>query len=325
MHARQSIGPSRAALALVAIVVALTVPWPSSAQTPLTPLAIGAIPTDAGSVVYYAADMGFFARNGIEAKVTDMPNGALFAAALAGGSLDIGLTNAGTLAQAREHGIAERFIAPSSLAIQPPAYTDVIAVGAKSTIRTGADLNGKTIACTALHNLTEISVEAWVDAHGGDSKMLHFIEIPPSQTAAAIETGRVAAGNLTEPYASAAIGAGQVRVIADSFESMAPRLMITGWFATDAWINSHIDLATRFATAIRQAADWANTHPHESAVVLARHTSVPPEVAQTMKRARFGSVLDPALIRPVIDLAVKYGALAAPIDANELIWLAPTK
>jgi len=312
-------------LALAALTVAIALPRPSFAQTPLTPLAIGAIPTDAGSVVYYAEDMGFFARNGIEAKVTNMPNGALFAAALASGSLDIGLTNAGTLAVAREHGIAERFIAPSSLAIQPPAYTDVIVVGSKSTIRTGADLNGKTIACTALHNLTEISVEAWVDAHGGDSKTLHFIEIPPSQTAAAIEAGRVAAGSITEPYASAAIRAGQGRVIADSFESMAPRLMITGWFANDAWINGHLDVAARFATSIRQAAEWANSHPRESAVILARHTSVPPEIAQTMKRARFGLVLDPALIRPVIDLAVKYGALGAPIDANELIWLAPTK
>jgi NitT/TauT family transport system substrate-binding protein len=311
--------------AFAAVAAAIVMPIPSPAQSALTPLAIGAIPTDAGSVVYYAQDMNFFEKNGIDAKITNMPNGASLAAAVVGGSLDIGLTNAGTLAQAREKGVAIKFVAPSSLAIAPSAGTDLIMVASKSTIRTGADLNGKTIAVTALKNLTQISVQAWVDAHGGDAKTLHFVEIPPSQTVAAIESGRVDAGSVTEPYISAAKKAGQGRSIGDAFESMAPRLMITGWFATDAWLAAHPELATRFQTAVRQAAEWANDHPHESAIILAKRTGLPPDVAETMKRARFGLTLDPALIKPVIDLAVKYGALDAPIDVAQLVWLAPAK
>jgi len=313
------------AFAAVLATVCLVMPMRSSAQTTLSPLAIGGLPSDGGSVVFYAQDMGFFERNGIDAKVTIMQNGASIAAAVVGGSLDIGITNAGTLAQAREHGVGIKFLAPSSVAIQPPVYTDVIMVGSKSPIRTGRDFNGKTIGVTALKNLTQISVQAWVDAHGGDSKTLHFVEIPSSQVVAAIETQRVDAGAVTEPYVSAAKKAGQGRVIADAFESMAPRLMITGWFATDVWLASHADLAARFATAIRQAADWANTHPHDSAVILTRHTNLPADVADAMNRARFGLTLDTQFIRPVIDLAVRYGALDAPIDADQLIWLAPHK
>jgi NitT/TauT family transport system substrate-binding protein len=314
------------AIAAVAVVAAASVvPIPSLAQTALTSIAIGAIPTDAGSVVYYAQDLNFFEKNGIDAKITNMPNGSSLAAAIVGGSLDIGLTNAGTVAQAREKGVAFRFVAPSSLAIAPSAGTDLIMVASKSTIRTGADLNGKTVAVTGLRNLTQISVEAWVDAHGGDAKTLHFVEIPPAQTATAIESGRVDVGSVTEPYLSAAKQAGQGRVLADSFVSMAPRLMITGWFATDAWLAAHPELATRFQTALRQAAEWANSHPHESAIILAKHTGLAPDIVESMKRARFGLTLDPALIKPVIDLAVKYGALDAPIGVEQLIWVAPTK
>ena len=39
-----------------------------------------------------------------------------------------------------------------------------------------------------------------------------------------------------------------------------------------------------------------------------------------MARAQFGLTLDPALIRPIVDAAVRYGVLEKPIDVNELIW-----
>jgi hypothetical protein len=30
--------------------------------------------------------------------------------------------------------------------------------------------------------------------------------------------------------------------------------------------------------------------------------------------------LDPAMIRPIVDAAVKYGVLDRPVDVNDLIW-----
>jgi hypothetical protein len=51
-----------------------------------------------------------------------------------------------------------------------------------------------------------------------------------------------------------------------------------------------------------------------------RNTKVPAAVADTMARAQFGLVLDPALIRPIVDAAVKYGVLEKPVDVGDLIW-----
>jgi hypothetical protein len=39
-----------------------------------------------------------------------------------------------------------------------------------------------------------------------------------------------------------------------------------------------------------------------------------------MARAQFGLSLDPAMIRPIVDAAVKYGVLDRPVDVNDLIW-----
>jgi len=129
---------------------------PASGDPTLAPLTIGALPTDGGSVVFYAKDLGYFERHGIDATVNTMSSGSAMSAAVVGGTLDIGNSNAATIAQARERGMPLRFIAPSSVAIPPPAMTDVIMVAGNSAIRAGSDANGKVFGVSALKNLTQI-------------------------------------------------------------------------------------------------------------------------------------------------------------------------
>jgi ABC-type nitrate/sulfonate/bicarbonate transport system substrate-binding protein len=99
--------------------------------------------------------------------------------------------------------------------------------------------------------------------------------------------------------------------------------MIVGWLATDTWLATHADVATRFASAIAKAAAWANAHEKESAAILVANSKLDPATANTMARAVYGTQLDTSLIQPVIDGAVKYGIIAQPIAASDLIWTAP--
>jgi ABC-type nitrate/sulfonate/bicarbonate transport system substrate-binding protein len=138
--------------------------------------------------------------------------------------------------------------------------------------------------------------------------------------AAAVEAHRADAALDVEPFVSGARAQGQGKVIGDVLDGVAPHFMVVGWLAMDPWIQTHADTAARFATAMRQAAVWANAHHHDSAAILVRNTKIPASVADTMARAEFGLTLDPALIRPIVDAAVKYGVLDKPVDPSELIW-----
>jgi NitT/TauT family transport system substrate-binding protein len=304
---------------LGALALALfAVPYAGSAQT-LAGLKVGTLPTDGCSVIFYAKELGFFQKNGLDVDIQTMPSGPAIAAAVAGGALDIGVANVATVAQARLHGLPLRYIAPSSMA-EPATMTDIVLVAADSTIRTGADLNGKVIAINGLKDLQQITAMAWVDKHGGDSKTLHFVELPIPQMAAAVEAHRADAALDVEPFVSGARAEGQGKIIGDVLDGVAPRFMVVGWFALDPWIAAHTDTAMRFALAMRQAAAWANTHHKESAAILVRNTKIPASAADTMARAQFGLSLDPAMIRPIVDAAVKYGVLDHPVDVNDLIW-----
>jgi NitT/TauT family transport system substrate-binding protein len=305
---------------ILALVVAafVSTTLAASAQT-LVPVKVGTLPTDGCSVIYYAKELGFFQKNGLDVDITAMSSGPAIAAAVAGGSLDIGVANVATVAQARLRGLPLRYIAPSSIAA-PETMTDVVLVPSDSTVKTGADLNNKIVAINGLKDLQQITASAWVDKHGGDSKTLHFIEMPIPQMAAALEAHRADAALDVEPFVSGAKALGQGKVIGDVLDGVGPRYMVVGWLAMDPWITAHADTVARFATALRQAAIWANSHHKESAAILVRNTKVPAAVADTMARAQFGLTLDPALIRPIVDAAVKYGVLDKPVDVADLIW-----
>lgn len=303
---------------LAALCVAL---GPSAARAQqLTVVKVGGIPVDTAANVYYAIELGYFKEAGLDVQVTPMNSGPAIASAVAGGAEEIGVANVVTIAAARERGVPVRFIAACSINT-PELLTDVIMVRPDSGITSGAQMKGKVVAINGLKDLQQLSASTWIDKHGGDAKSVQFVEIPFPAMGAALQNKRADVIMPTEPFTTADERAGG-KNLGSVLGGVAPRFMILGWFATDAWLQSHADVAAKFATAIAKASAWANTHHAESAQMLARHTKVPLEVAQTMHRAIYGTELSPAMIQPVLDGGVKYGIVPHPLAASELIWRA---
>jgi NitT/TauT family transport system substrate-binding protein len=278
------------------------------------------LPADNSAEVYYAQDMGFFKDAGLDVRITAMTNSSAIIAALAGGSGDIGNSVVGSAAQARSRGIAVRFIAPAGLYVDAMP-TSALVVPKDSPIHTAADLSGKTIAVSGLNDLTYYATRAWIDKHGGSSADVKFVELPFPAIGPALIGHRVDAAYTIEPFLTAART--DFRVIGKAGGGVAARYQATGWLSTDSWIQTHADVALRFAAAIRRTAIWANAHHQESAAILLRYTRIDPQVAAEMNRVEYAVTLQPNLLQPPIDVAAKYGGLPA-ISANDLIW-APAK
>ena len=306
-------------LALVAAVVATAVPSALRAAEPIV-VNVGALPVDTSAVVFYAQDQGFFKDAGLDVHIQTMASGPVLAQAVAANAIDIGVANVATVASARLRGIGLKFIAPAAIASEQ-TRTDLIMVPKDSPIQRAADLNGKTIALNGLKDLQQICAMAWVDKHGGDSKTLKFIEVPFPQMGGAMDQKRVDAALPVEPFASA--DKGTARSLGDVLDGVGSRYMIVGWLATDSWLAAHADTATRFAAAIAKAAVWANAHEKESAAILVRNSKLDPAIAATMARAIYGTRLEPALLQPVVDAAVKYGVIDRPVPVADLMWTAP--
>lgn len=289
----------------------------SARAAEMTKITIAALPTASDANVYYAADGGFFAKTGLDVEIRAMSNGPSILAALVSGDLDVGAINVVSLTAAREHGIAARFVASGGVST-PDSLANRLFVEPDSTIHGGADLNGKTIAVTALGTLADVSVKAWVDSHGGDSKTIKFLEAPVAEMTAMLHQHRADAATLAEPFAT--IAGKDVRSLGTLYNAIAPRILVLGWCATDSWLASNGSTAMKFVTAIAQASAWANTHPAESAKILAKYTKVDLALTTAMPRYTYATAVTPEIISPVVAAAVRYGVLPKPLPATELIW-----
>lgn len=306
----------RALAAAGALAVALTAQRPARAQSGV-PLELGAMPTDGSAEALYADDRGFFKDGGIDARLTVMTNTASLAAAVQGGTLEIGFGSIVPLAEARARGINFKIIWPAATFVGPPS-PNLIMVAKTAPFKTAADLDGKTIAVNGLRDLTQYEVQAWIDRNGGDVRSVKLVEIPFSEMAAALAAGRVDAAILAEPFLTAAKST--ARVLGDANVAIAPRYAITCWFATENWLAQRPDVARRFAAVMQQTSRWANRHRSETAAILSRRSKIPPEVSSTMSRSFYGeSRPEPAMFQPVLNAASRYGTLP-PTNASDLIW-----
>lgn len=287
---------------------------PAHAQSALT-LRVSTGTAEVGALQFYAADLGYYVKAGLDVQLMPAQNGPANAAAVASGSLDIGTGNALALAQARERGIPFVYVAPSG-AYTSAAPTAGLVVPKSSPVRAAADLVGKTIAVATLGSLGEIATRAWLDQHHVDVKMVKFVELPFPAMDTAIATGHVDAAAVEEPILSRILRA-DARLLGNIYDAIANSFLEGGCFATEDFVRTHTLALRRFATVMGETARWANANPAASAVILQKYTGI--DVSQERNRVHFADRLDPRQLQPLIDLAAKYGTLKAPFPASQLI------
>jgi NitT/TauT family transport system substrate-binding protein len=305
-----------AGLAAATAASTLGVPPAAGAADP-TALQMGTMPTDGSAQPFYGLDRNFYKDAGFDVKLTILNNTASLASAVASGALEIGFGSVVPLAQAHLRGLNFKVIAPATI-YDGKVPVNVIMVGKNSTVQKAADLNGQTVAVNGLRDLTQYEMQAWIDKNGGDVKSVKLIETPFSEMAVALDSGRVAAGILAEPFWTAALST--CRVIGNGSAAVANHFMVTGWFATTDWLAKNADTAKRVQTTMLQIAKWANANHPESQTIVPKYTKITPDVAAHMVRAVLGEAKpDVTLVQPVIDVAVKYGGMQS-VPAAELIW-----
>lgn len=236
---------------------------PSKGASSTTKVRVLSYPTSGSSwPAYIALKEGFFAKHGIDADLISLPAGQQGSAALAGGSLDVGLLDTNNMGP-------------------------LLAKGGKYTLMTNANTNywilignkklaGTTDLGTALKSLSGISVPSL----GGSAAQ----SIGVLQRAYGISTSKLAlvADPSSASFTSGRVGAYMTDTL-DSCEPLDegyPKLMDfvappadrasyppdvqnlvglagLGYWASDSFLKDHPQLASEFQAAIAETITWA--------------------------------------------------------------------
>jgi len=306
-------------LAATVAVFALTLSV-SGAQSP-TLVRAAAIADDDATTILYGVRSGAFRRAGLDVQFQALSSGSAIAAAVVGGSIDVGKSGTVTLVNAHDRGVPITIIAPASIYDSRNSVSELV-VAADSPVRTAKELNGLTVAVGSLKGLEQVCISGWIDEHGGDSKSLHFLDMPLSAMRGALDTHRVEAGMMSYPALADALASGKVRVLGHASDGIATHFLGTAWFSTIDWARAHPSEVATFARVMREAAVYANAHQAETVAMMSEFTSIPAARFQGMPRQTAGTVLNASDLQPVINAAAKYQTIAKVFPASELLFAA---
>jgi NitT/TauT family transport system substrate-binding protein len=289
---------------------------PARAQSSTT-IRLGSIGLEDAAVLYYAQERGFFNRAGVDVALSTFENGGSVSQALLGGAIDIGVTNSGSLASAYVRGLPMVLIQCAAL-FTPNSPIAYLVVGPASGVKSAGDLGGKTIAVSTLHDMVQAATMSWIDANGGDSRNVNFIEMPPGAQAAAITQGRIHGGVIVEPLYTQ--NKPNLVTLGRVFEAVNKKLpfQTLGVVGNKSWVENNSDLTRRASQAIRQAAVWANRNPAACSALLAQYTKISETVITAYPRIQFAESNNAMLVQPVIDMLDRFHFLPQGFNAASL-------
>lgn len=297
------------------VAAASLVPQRTGAQ-PAPPLRLAAETNDTYGEFLYGVDAGIFRRAGLNVEITLLPSAGAIATAVAGGALDVGLTDALVLTNAYVRGLPLVAIAGSGL-FRTSDPSSALCVEKSSAIRNAKDFEGQTIALGTLVSLTSIAIKMWLTHNGADVTKVRFVEMPFSEMVAALRRGTVNGAYITEPQLSQ--DAADLRIVSIPYSAIADRFLISLVVSTHVWVGQNTPTARRLVAAIYETARWANSNRAATAPILAKYSKLEPDVIRHMRRTLFATTLQPGLVQPVLDAAFTYKAIERQTSAVEMM------
>jgi NitT/TauT family transport system substrate-binding protein len=290
----------------------------SEANKPAT-LNVGVIPIADVAPLYLGIKKGFFKEQNLTVNPKLAEGGAAITPAVLSGDFQIGFSNNISLLIASSKGLPVQVISQGVLGgtDKKKAWADLLVLKS-SSIKTGKDLEGKTIAVNTLKNICEVTIKASLEKEGVDVNTLKFIEVPFPDMNAALDAKRVDGACVVEPFVSQG-KAGKARGIDPFYINTAPDLTVATYFTSRQYAQQNPEVVDRFVKAINKSLDYAQSHPDEVRGVLSSYTPIPAEAAKAIKLPVWRSDMNTDTIRLLSRLSKQYGLIEKEPDLNTLI------
>lgn len=238
----------------------------SSTQSDGSKLISVTLPVKDGSLcnapMYLAKELGYFEKNGIDAKLTSA-DAELIKTGLANGTVPV-INGDFKFFQSIENGVDAKVV-------DGMHYGCIkLLVRNDSNIKSAADLKGKKIATGEIGDTPQQVAALWLEQGGvkatptgGDVTFLPFSDW--NLEVQALKSGEVDMAALWDPVGSQVEKKGDAKVLFDlSKDPELSKFFCCFLYASGKVLKENPDEIAKLNTAVRQAEDWIAQHPEEA-------------------------------------------------------------
>ena len=290
-----------------------------SASNKPTTLKVGVIPIADVAPLYVGIKQGFFKAENLTIQPQLAEGGATITAQVVSGDLQVGFSNVTSLAIASSKKLPVQIVASGvqGAATEEDAW-DAVLSKKGSPIKDLKALEGKTVSVNNLNNVGPLTINNAMEKAGADYKKVKYVEVPFPDANGALDTGRIDAAFVVEPFVSQGKAQG-ANEVTHSFEATAPNYAVATYFATKQYSAKNKDVLDRFVRAINKSLDYTQSHPDLVRQLVPTYTKIPKDVAAKMTLPQWSADLNRPSIQQTIDLAQKYGFIEDKPDLGDLI------
>lgn len=271
------------------------------------PIRVGISSNEETALPYFALQKGFFKDEGLDVALTTL-SGTQPMQALVGGSIDVTATNTGAIAAAHARGLPIYLLACGALYTPSEPISHIVVVPL-SAVRIPKDVEGKVVGMIGIGEMAQAAMMLWLDTNHVDSSSVKFVEVPPPAISGALQKGIIDVAVINEPVFTEQRA--MFRELSPTYVAVArgSQFMATGIAVNRVWADASPATAKRFADVMRRTADWANTNPGETALLVSQISKIQLDVVRTIPRVRWATSNAPSLVQKVIDVMARYGLL----------------
>jgi NitT/TauT family transport system substrate-binding protein len=292
-------------------------PQASGTKSPLIKTTVGVLPIIDTAPIWLGKEKGFFADEGIDLQIEAGGGGAAALPAVVAGSFDFAFGNYVSLMVARDKGLDLKVVTNGNSNAGAPSSGSVI-VRADSPLKSPADLTGKTVAVNNLSNINDITIRSIVDADGGDSSTIKFVELAAADNEAAVEKKQVDAARAPGPFDQIAVADG-ARVLFYNYPEFDANLDIAGYFTTADNVKNKPEMVRGFKAAMNKSLDYAKNHPDDVRRIVTTYTKLTPAQLANVLLPEFRVDFNRQSIQKLGAAAREYGAIKSEPNLNDLL------
>jgi NitT/TauT family transport system substrate-binding protein len=280
-------------------------------------LTVATVPAIDNAGLYVAQQRGLFTAEGLHVTIVPAHSGsAMFAAQMACKyDVSVGAYVSSMIADALHHADL-RIIAPAS---EVAPLTQEVMVAPGSPIQTVRDLQGKTIGLNNLTGIGVLMVSALLSSNGVPLTSVHFVVIPYPKMAAALQAHKVDAVQIPEPYLTDAEESMGAVAIADVDQGSAQNLPVSGYTATQSWLDKYPRTAAAFRRAVLKAQAIANTNLRAVQDGMVAYGGASRATVEIAAAPTFPLHTNARLLERVAALLEQFGLTQQLFDASSMI------
>jgi len=246
----------------------------------MTVVRLGYLPAISFAPLFVAIERGYFAQEGIDARLTLVQTGSDSVVQLAAGNFDAAVGGAGaSLFNAVDRGVKFTIVAPLQTEHSPVSAPLVISAKRKDEIKSVADLKGKKVAINTVAGIGEYFLSEALMKSGLTLDDVQLTTAATADVPALLQSGSIDAAILTEPYVTQNVDNGTVSVLSNDYVNGFTSSYL---YMGEALLTGKPQVAKGFLRAFLRACsdlqgDYLKNDPG-IATIIEKYTQVPANV-----------------------------------------------